>query len=45
MSHKTTTLELAVKIFLSKAMQKNLGVYFDATLYMAKHTDHISRSA
>ena len=35
--HKITTYESAVMTFL--------GVYIDTTLSMAKHTDHISRSA
>ena len=42
--HKIAIWKLAVMIFLSKAISKPRGLHY-ATLSMAKHIDHISRSA
>ena len=42
--HKVATWELAVMTFLSKVMSKVFGVYFDATLSIVKHIDHVSHS-
>lgn len=44
MCHKIATWELAVMIFSSQVMLKNLGVYSDTTLSTGKHIYHISRS-